>query len=118
MSIVSFLFLIAFMYVVTSTVRYFFMLSRWDGGATENPFGFGDFTAPKVETRKVTKVPHPEMVDVKPGEELMVVKFGKPEPTDPLLKSLNKRVDELKDVWEDDDDDEGDGDIPARLMPK
>ena len=48
----------------------------------------------------------------------MVVKFSEPEPKDPLLKSLNKRVDELNEVWEDDDEDEGDGDIPARLIPK
>lgn len=118
MTIVSFLFLIGFTYLITSTVRYFIMLSRWDGGKTENPFTFGDFSAPKVETRQVTKAPHPEMTDVKPGTELMVVKFSEPEPKDPLLKSLNKRVDELNEVWEDDDEDEGDGDIPARLIPK
>ena len=71
-----------------------------------------------VWTTKLTKAQHPEMTHVKPGTELMVVKFSEPEPKDPLLKSLNKRVDELNEVWEDDDEDEGDGDIPARLIPK
>jgi len=56
-------------------------------------------------TTKVTKVQHPEMVDVKPGDELMGVTFDK-KPEDPLLQSLQERIEEL----EDDDDD---GDVPS-----
>ena len=60
-------------------------------------------------TRYVTRVQHPEMAEVKPGDELMVVNFKKPPSQDPLLRSLENRIDELKS--EDDDDD---GDIVIR----
>lgn len=73
------------------------------------------------------KRPHPEMTDVKSGDELLVVKF-KPEVDaegtvdlqftpdrsleDRMLnKALENRIAELED--EDDDD----GDIPARFTP-
>jgi len=70
-------------------------------------------------TRYVTRVQHPEMVDVKQGDELLVVNFKKEKNTDPrfkldspelhnlgdpLYKSLQDRIDELD---EDDDDDDG-----------
>jgi len=64
-----------------------------------------------VEKKTVTKVPHPEMADVQNGDELLVVKFGKEEKKDPLLQSLENRITELNDPWEDDDDD---GDIVVR----
>jgi len=73
-----------------------------------------------VEKRTVTKVPHPEMADIKQGDELLVVRFDEPEKEmdprfkldspelhnlgDPLHRSLQDRIDELND---DDDDDEG-----------
>ena len=60
-------------------------------------------------TRYVTRVQHPEMAEVKPGDELMVVNFKKPPSQDPLLRSLENRIDELES--EDDDDD---GDIVIR----
>ena len=60
-------------------------------------------------TRYVTRVQHPEMAEVKPGDELMVVNFKKPRSQDPLLRSLENRIDELES--EDDDDD---GDIVIR----
>ena len=56
-------------------------------------------------TTQVKKPVHPEMVDVKPGEELMGVTF-KQDPQDPLYKSLQERIDEME-------DDEDDGDIIA-----
>tara|TARA_B100001109_G_scaffold206173_1_gene173306 strand:+ start:257 stop:604 length:348 start_codon:yes stop_codon:yes gene_type:complete len=71
-------------------------------------------------TRYVTRVQHPEMADVKQGDELLVVNFReerKEDPRfkldspelhnlgDPLYKSLQDRIDELED--EDDDDDGG-----------
>lgn len=59
-------------------------------------------------TRYVTRVQHPEMAEVKPGDELMVVNFKKPRSEDPLLRSLEDRIDELK------DDDDDDGDIVIR----
>ena len=74
------------------------------------------------------KVRHPELENVKDGDELMVVKF-KPEidaegmldiqftPDDEfsdrfLSKSLNNRLDELE---EDEDEDDDDGDIIVRV---
>ena len=57
-------------------------------------------------TRYVTKVQHPEMVDVKQGDELMVVNFSG-DVKDPLYESLENRIDELE---EEDDD----GDIVVR----
>ena len=38
-----------------------------------------------------------------------------PEPSDPLLESLRDRMEEL---YEDDDEDDGDGDVPAKLLPR
>ena len=64
-----------------------------------------------VEKKTVTKIPHPEMADVQNGDELLVVKFGQEEKKDPLLQSLENRITELNDPWEDDDDD---GDIVVR----
>ena len=63
-----------------------------------------------VESKKtITKIPHPELLEVKPGDELMVVNFKKPRSQDPLLQSLEDRIDELKN-----DDDDDDGDIVIR----
>ena len=71
-------------------------------------------------TTKVTKVQHPEMVDVKPGEELMGVTFEE-RPTSCDLEeyqALQARIEELKlqlDPDDEDDDDDDDGDVPALL---
>ena len=67
-----------------------------------------------VEKKTVTKISHPEMVDVKQGDELLVVKFGEEEKKDPLLQSLEDRITELKDPVEEDDDEDDDGDIIVR----
>ena len=67
-----------------------------------------------VEKRQVTRAIHPEMADVKNGDELMVVKFRQ-ESTDPMLQSLKNRLNNgpmIDDPWDDDEDD-GDGDVPA-----
>ena len=66
-----------------------------------------------VEKKTVTKIPHPEMTDVKNGDELLVVKFSGEEKRDPLLQSLENRITELNDPGEDDEDD--DGDIVVRI---
>ena len=62
-------------------------------------------------TRYVTRVQHPEMAEVKTGDELLVVNFNKqPEPQDPLYKSLQDRMDtgQVEDPWDDEEDDDGD----------
>ena len=69
-------------------------------------------------TTQVRRPTHPEMVDVKPGDELMGVTFDKPNSCDlEEYKALQERIAELKneleDPWEDDDDD--DGDIVVRV---
>ena len=69
-------------------------------------------------TRYVTRVQHPEMADVKQGDELLVVSFKDERKEDvrfkldspalhnldPLQQSLRDRINELN---EDDDDDDG-----------
>ncbi len=64
---------------------------------------------------------HPEMQDLKEGDELLVVNFSEPEPQDPLYKSMQDRIQTLREEEgttdiEDDDDDDNDGDVPARLV--
>ena len=74
-----------------------------------------------IEKRTVTKPQHPEMTEVKQGDELLVVNFKKEKNIDsrfkldspelhnlgdPLHKSLQDRIEELQD--EDDEDDDGD----------
>ena len=67
-----------------------------------------------IWTTKVKKVVHPEMVDVKPGEELMGVTFDKPNSCDlEEYKDLQKRIEELRQELEEDDEDD-DGDIVVR----
>ena len=63
-------------------------------------------------TTKVTKVQHPEMVDVKPGEQLMGVTFERKTECDlEEYRDLQNRIKELKseleDPWEDEDEDGG-----------
>ena len=73
-----------------------------------------ELSTPVVEKRQVTRAIHPEMADVKQGDELMVVKF---QPQDPMLQSLQNRISngqQIDDPWDDTDDD-GDGDVPALL---
>ena len=67
-------------------------------------------------TTQVKKPMHPEMIDVQPGEELMGVSF-KQDPQDPLYKSMQDRIETLREEEgtteiEDDDDD---GDIIVRV---
>ena len=75
-----------------------------------------ELSTPVVEKRQVTRAIHPEMADVKNGDELMVVNFQRAVP-DPMLQSLKDRIDsgpQIDDPWDDDEDD-GDGDVPALL---
>ena len=59
----------------------------------------------EVESRTVKRTVHPELLDVKPGDELMVVNFKEEDEIDPIYKSLQERIDELTE--DDDDDDDG-----------
>ena len=65
-----------------------------------------------VESKKtITKIPHPELLEVKPGDELMVVNFKERDERDPIYKSLQERIDELT---EEEDEDDDDGDVVVR----
>ena len=58
----------------------------------------------EVESRTVKRTVHPELLDVKPGDELMVVNFKEQDHSDPIYKSLQERIDELTEEEDDDDD--------------
>ena len=67
-------------------------------------------------TTAVKKPVHPEMADVKPGEQLMGVTFQE-KPTSCDLEEYNAlqdRIEELKQELEDDEDDD-DGDVIVRV---
>ena len=75
-----------------------------------------DFNAGRISgewTTEVSKPVHPEMIDVKPGTELMGVNFEKKTECDlEEYRALQNRIEELKseleDPWDDEDDDDGD----------
>ena len=62
-------------------------------------------------SKRITKIPHPELLEVKPGDELMVVNFKEQDQSDPIYKSLQERIDELT---EEEDEDDDDGDVVVR----
>ena len=102
----------ALIYIAISVYLFYNALRLMSGGFKAAQ----EISTPVVEKRQVTRAIHPEMADVKHGDELMVVNFRQT-PTDPMLKSLKDRLDngpQIDDPW-DDKDDEGDGDIPALL---
>ena len=78
-----------------------------------------DFNSGRISgewTTEVSKPVHPEMIDVKPGTELMGVNFEKKTECDlEEYRALQDRIQELKseleDPWDDEDDD---GDIVVR----
>ena len=69
------------------------------------------------QRRTVTKGVHPEMRDVQPGDELMVVSFKEQQKRDKLQQSLQDRIEslraELEDLGasDDEDDEDDDGDV-------
>ena len=85
------------------------MIAR--GWSAASDLGSGKFVE---SSRTVTRPPHPEMMEVKPGDELMVVKFTPDDEfTDKVVdgmlqQSLKDRIEEL-----DDDDDDDDGSAPV-----
>ena len=101
-------------FVVTWVVLLIYAVRLMSKGwGTASDLSAGNF----VESSKtVTRPPHPEMMEVKPGDELMVVNFT---PDDEfnnkvldgmLQKSLQDRIEEIED---DDDDDDGGSLVPA-----
>ena len=78
---------------------------------------------PKKMSQEIEGSTHPEMQEVKPGDELIVVRFQKDNPDkdrfkldspvlhgeDPLHKSLQDRIKKLKDESKNDEDDDDDG---------
>ena len=104
----DFIFIVSWVALLVWAVRS--VVSGWRSTSVR------DFNSGRLSgtwTTEVKKPVHPEMVEVKPGEQLMGVTFSK-ESTDPLQQSLQNRIKELNDPWEDDDDDDGDGDIVVR----
>ena len=110
------IFAICWVILLVYAVRYSLMMLRvWN--TDEMPGGY------TIQNRKITKLPHPEMTDVKPGDELMVIKFDEPKKEmdprfkldspelhnlgDPLHRSLQDRIDELNDDEDEDDEEEG-----------
>ena len=77
------------------------MLRGWDVMSKSSPPPTG------IWTTQVKKPIHPEMIDVEPGTELMGVNFDDKK-DDPLLQSLQDRIEELDNKEEEDDDDDGD----------
>ena len=103
----------ALIYIAISVYLFYNALRLMSGGFKAAQ----EISKPVVEKRQVTRAIHPEMADVKNGDELMVVKFRQ-ESTDPMLQSLKNRLNngpQIDDPWDDDDDD-GDGDVPAKLI--
>ena len=103
----------ALIFVVTWIVLLIYAVRLISKGCSAaSDLGSGKFVE---SSRTVTRPPHPEMVEVKPGDELMVVKFT---PDDEfadkvvdgmLQQSLKDRIEEL----DDDDDDDGGALVPA-----
>ena len=103
----------ALIFVVTWIVLLIYAVRLISNGwSAASDLGSGKF----IETsRTVTRPPHPEMMEVKPGDELMVVKFTPDDEfTDKVVdgmlqQSLKDRIEEL----DDDDDDDGGALVPA-----
>ena len=103
----------AIIFVVTWIVLLIYAVRLISNGwSAASDLGSGKF----VETsRTVTRPPHPEMMEVQPGDELMVVKFTPDDEfTDKVVdgmlqQSLKDRIEEL----DDDDDDDGGSLVPA-----
>jgi len=105
----------ALIYIAISVYLFYNAVRLMSGGFKAAQ----ELSKPVVEKRQVTRAIHPEMVDVKNGDELMVVNFQQV-PQDPMLQSLKKRLDsgpQIDDPWDDGEDD-GDGDVPALLKPR
>ena len=108
----------AFLFISSWVILFIFAVRLMIRGWRVNPPKDIDLNY-NIEKRTVTKIPHPEMAEVKQGDELLVVRFDEPKKEmdprfkldspelhnlDPLQQSLRDRIEELN---EDDDDDDG-----------
>ena len=121
-----------FLFVVSWAVLLVYAIRLMARGYTANYVDPGEVDRPTgTWTTQVKKAVHPEMVDVKPGEELMGVTFMKEVPNqkiedpkfkldspalhnlDSLHESLRNRIEngQLEDPWDDDEDDDDGGDL-------
>ena len=103
----------AIIFVVTWIVLLIYAVRLISNGwSAASDLGSGKFVE---SSRTVTRPPHPEMMEVKPGDELMVVQFTPDDEfTDKVVdgmlqQSLKDRIEEL----DDDDDDDGGALVPA-----
>ena len=103
----------ALIFVVTWIVLLIYAVRLISNGwSAASDLGSGKFIE---SSRTVTRPPHPEMMEVQPGDELMVVKFTPDDEfTDKVVdgmlqQSLKDRIEEL----DDDDDDDGGALVPA-----
>ena len=112
----------AFLFISSWLILFVFAVRLMSRGWNVNPPKDMDLKY-NIEKRTVTKIPHPEMAEVKHGDELLVVRFDEPKKEmdprfkldspelhnlgDPLHKSLQNRIDELNDEDEDKDEDGG-----------
>ena len=104
----------AIIFVVTWIVLLIYAVRLISNGwSAASDLGSGKF----IETsRTVTRPPHPEMTEIQPGDELLVVKFTPDDEfnnkvVDGMLhQSLKDRIEEIED---DDDDDDGGALVPA-----
>ena len=100
-----------FLFIVISAVIFYQAIRLMSQG----------WTAMDTPNEKPAKfVPHPEMDEVKHGDELLVVNFNRQpqQPSDPLYQSLGNRLQNgplIDDPWDEEDDDDDDGDVPALL---
>ena len=113
----TFLFLTSWFVLLILAIR---LISR--GWTAASQLGGKQFIDEKK--RYVTKTIHPEMRDIKEGDELLVVNFDQPKKEidprfkldspelhnlgDPLQQSLRDRINELNN-----DDEDDDGDVPS-----
>ena len=114
----TFLFLTSWFVLFILAIR---LISR--GWTAASQLGGKQFIDEKK--RYVTKTIHPEMRDIKEGDELLVVNFDQPKKEidprfkldspelhnlgDPLQQSLRDRINELNN----DEDEDDDGDVPT-----
>ena len=101
-----------FIAIIMFIVSFRFMAMGWGAARDMDEFqrrARAEYGAQNLEVMKrtVTKGVHPEMADVKNGDELLVVKFGDEEPQDELHKSLQERIDAIREENNKDDDEEG-----------
>ena len=113
----TFLFLTSWVVLFILAIR---LISR--GWTAASELGGKQFI--NEEKRYVTRTVHPEMRDLKEGDELLIVNFNEPQKEtdprfkldspelhnlDPLQKSLRDRINELNN----DEDEDDDGNVPA-----